>query len=323
VKPGEEERAKQKEETKMVERAIVGDKPKRVERTIELKKARRDALSALVDASIAIEKIRVSVQIRQSHLRKQNKADPETEDLCCRLRELEDYVNERIAHLIENHPAYPWFSLVKGVGRENIAKVIGLIDINRAPTISSLWMFAGFAPDDGKAMKRVKGQKLQYNSQLRSMAWRLANSLRIAKGKFYDYYIREKGNYTERFIGQGYKVLPTPGGRWACLNCGANWAKKRDITPCCTNPEIEKRTREEPSGVLWLGHLDAMALRKMTKLFLACLWLVWREAENLPTRDPYPIGRQGHTSLISPFEMIDREPKERERSEKAYSLVGR
>jgi hypothetical protein len=306
----------------VVGQTITKKKPESHERTTALKQARRDALSALVDASIAIEKIRVSAQVRQSHLRRRNKAAPETEDLFRRLTELEDYVNDRIAHLIENHPAYHWFSLVKGVGRENIAKVIGLIDINRAPTISSLWMFAGFAPDDGKAMKKVKGQKLQYNSQLRSMAWRLANSLRIAKGKFYDYYIREKVNYTERFIGQGYKVLPTPGGRWGCLNCGANWAKKRDITPCCTNPEIEKRTREEPSGVLWLGHLDAMALRKMTKLFLACLWLVWREAENLPTRVPYPIGRQGHTSLISPWEMIDREPERREGIEKAYSLVG-
>lgn len=73
--------------------------------------------------------------------------------------------------------------------------------------------------------------------------------------------------------------------------------------------------------MLWLGHLDAMALRKMTKLFLSCLWLVWREAEGLPTRDPYPIERKGHTSLISPWEMVDREP-ERKRSEKPCNLVG-
>jgi hypothetical protein len=304
----------------MVERTIVGEKPKSQEQTIGLKQARGDALSALVDASIAIEKLRVAAQVRQSHLRKQRKADPETEDLCLKLTELEDYINGRVAELIENHPAYPWFSLVKGVGKENIAKVIGLIDIHKAPTISSLWMFAGLAPDGGKAMKRVKGQKLQYNSQLRSMVWRLANSLRIARGGFYDYYIKEKDNYTERFTGQGYKILPTPSGVYACLNCGASWAKKRDITPCCADPEIGKKTREEPTGVVWLGHLDAMALRKMSKLFLACLWLVWREAENLPIRDPYAIGRQGHTSLISPWEMVDREP---ERSEKACSLVGR
>jgi len=316
------ERAVQRKETMMKERAIDREKTKTVERTVELKHARGDTLSALVDASIAIEKVRVSVEVRRTHLRKQNKADPQTEDLCLKLTELEDYVNGRIAELIENHHAYHWFSLVRGVGKENIAKVIGLIDITKAPTISSLWMFAGFAPEDGRAMKRVKGQKLRYNSQLRSMVWRLANSLRIAKGNFYDYYIREKDNYTERFTGQGYRILPTPSGVWACLNCGASWAKKRDITPCCAEPEIGKKTREEPPGVIWLGHLDAMALRKMAKLFLACLWLVWREAESLPTRDPYAIERQGHTSLISPFEMVDREPEEIEGSEKAYNLVG-
>lgn len=304
------------------ERATLSEETKTVERTVEPKRARGDSLSALVDASIAIEKLRVAAQVRQSHLRKRNKADPETEDLCLKLAELEDYVNGRIAELIETHAAYPWFSLVKGVGKENIAKVIGLIDITKAPTISSLWMFAGLAPEDGRAMKREKGKKLRYNSQLRSMVWRLANSLRIAKGNFYDYYIREKENYTERFTGQGYRILPTPSGVWACLNCGASWAKKRDITPCCADPEIGRKTREEPPGVIWLGHLDAMALRKMAKLFLACLWLVWREAENLPTRDPYAIARQGHTSLISPFEMVDREPEGRERSEKAYNLVG-
>jgi len=305
----------------MNERAVIKEKPKIVERTMEPKQARGSILPALVDASIAIEKIRVSAEVRQTHLRKRLKADPETGELCRRLTELEDYVNGRIAELIENHPAYPWFSLVKGVGRENIAKVIGLVDINKAPTISSLWMFAGLAPEGGKAMKRVKGEKLRYNSQLRSMAWRLANSLRRAKGNFYDYYIREKDNYAERFTRQGYNILATPRGRWACLNCEASWAKKGDVTPCCADPEIGKKTREEPTGVLWLGHLDAMALRKMTKLFLACLWLVWREAECLPTRDPYPIERQGHTSLISPWEMIDREP-EIKGSEKAYSLVG-
>lgn len=103
--------------------------------------------------------------------------------MCCRLAELEEHINDRIAYFIENHPAYPWFSLVKGVGKENIAKVIGLIDINKAPTISSLWMFAGLAPEAGRAMKRVKGEKLKYNSQLRSMAWRLANSLKDSQGQ--------------------------------------------------------------------------------------------------------------------------------------------
>ncbi len=45
----------------------------------------------------------------------------------------------------------------------------------------------------------------------------------------------------------------------------------------------------------------------MVKLFLACLWLVWREAEGLPSRSPYAIEKKGHSTVISPWEMIDRD----------------
>lgn len=264
------------------------------------------SLDYIVDAAVTIEKLRVACQVRQTHLTLQNKQDPETDELVRRLRDVEDYVDDRVAELIRSHPAYPWFSRIKGVGGENIAKVIAPIDIERADTISSLWKFAGFSVEEGIAPRRVKGGgKLAYNSHLRSMCWRLATSLKRTKGKFYEYYIREKDKYTERFLSQGYKILATPQGKWACSNCGASWARKRDITPCCDNQQIEKKLRQEPSGVIWAGHLDAMAVRKMIKLFLACLWLVWREAEGLPITKPYSIEKLGHSSFIDPWEMVD------------------
>lgn len=266
------------------------------------------SLTTMVDAALAIEKLRVASEVRQSHLTLQGKQDPETDELHRRLKDLEDFVDGRVAYLIQGHPAYPWFSRVKGVGKENIGKVVGPIDIEKANYISSLWKFSGFAPDkEGKAMRRVKGGgKLEYNSQLRSMCWRLATSLKRARGKFYNYYLKEKDKYQVRFENDGYKILPTPVGKWVCLNCGASWARKRDIAPCCANQHVDKKLREEPPGVIWLGHLDAMAVRKMIKLFLACLWLVWREVENLPVSSPYAIDVLKHHSLIEPWEMTDR-----------------
>jgi len=645
-------------------------------------KIAKPLLPTLVDASLAIEKLRVASEIRQSHLARQGKQDPETDELHRHLKDLEDFIDGRVSELIETHPAYPWFSRVKGIGGENIAKVVAPIDIGRANTISALWKFAGLSVEEGVAPRRVKGSgKLSYNSQLRSMCysddtevmtengfkpweevtyndklatlnliteeleyyhpfllhkyqyegtlihfkgqavdllvtpdhnmlirkqsgdwelvtaqeiyqgyygaeakrvrspqrqialdlrqqglnlnqiaktmscsigmvnhwvrrkvsrwglkhnllelkrdlvwncsdretyfeypidlwlkflgwwiaegslnykpnkhyqitihnnseehrakiaslieqmgfnphnysnskrvqfsskkissylkqfgyapdkyipkeikslppkrlkvllgslidgdgyrqnnqqgycttspqlasdvaeialksgyavtmdkhsprptekrhsnypshrvlitekqktplvpkpqlipyegtvycatvpnhtllvkrngkvcwsgncWRLASSLRRARGKFYQYYIQEKDKYTERFENQGYKVLATPQGRWMCLNCGASWNKQREITPCCANPRIEKRLREEPAGVIWKGHLDAMALRKAIKLFLACLWLVWRDAEGLPVTRPYALDRLGHNSFIDPWEMTDK-----------------
>ena len=264
-------------------------------------------LTMMVDAALAIEKLRVASEVRQSHLVRQNKQDPETDELHQRLSDLEGYIDGRVADLIKSHPAYPWFSRVKGVGGENIGKVIAPIDIERAKTISALWKFTGFSVENGTAPRRVKGGgKLAYNSQLRSMCWRLASSLKRVKGSFYDYYTKEKEKYSERFLSQGYKILATPSGRWACSNCGASWGKQQDISPCCESPIIEKKLRQEPPGVIWVGHLDAMAVRKMIKLFLACLWLVWREAEGLPGTKPYAIDRLGHSKVISPWEMVDR-----------------
>lgn len=48
------------------------------------------------------------------------------------------------------------------------------------------------------------------------------------------------------------------------------------------------------------GHIDNMAMRKTVKLFMAHLWIVWRQLEGLPTRSPYPVEKLGH-KYIPPF----------------------
>lgn len=241
-----------------------------------------DTLSTLIDATLAVEKIRVRTQVRKSHLGLQGRDDPETDALLKVLTDTEAYIDGRIATIIKGHPAYPWFSRVKGVGKENIGKVVGMVDIERANTISALWKFCGFSVEDGRAPTRVRGQKLSYNNQLRTMCWRLASSLMRAKGKFYDYYLRQKDGYNQRYENQGCKIVPA-----AAL------------------PEKDGK-RYESESVISEGHVHNMALRKMIKLFLSLLWLEWREAVGLPISEPYAIGKLGHDSVIRPQDMIDR-----------------
>jgi len=241
-------------------------------------------LPALVDAALAIEKLRVASEVRQSHLALKGRQDPETDELHRRLVDLEDFADGTVARLIQNHPAYSWFSRVKGIGKENIGKVVGLTDIERAPTISSLWKFAGFSVEDGAAPKRRKGGgKLEYNSQLRSMCWRLGSSLLRAKGKFYDYYLKEKDKYYQKYENRGVKIVPA-----------------------ASLPKDKEGKRYEPDGMISEGHVHNQAMRKMIKLFLACLWVVWREADVLPVTRPYAIDKLGHNSYIDPWEMTDR-----------------
>ncbi|MFA6279066.1 MAG: hypothetical protein WC638_03215 [Candidatus Paceibacterota bacterium] len=261
-----------------------GQEPENGQEGIE--RSEQKPFEFLVNAVLTIEKLRVAAQVRQTHLTLRGRQDDETDELLVRIKNLEDYADGRVAALIQGHPAYHWFSRVKGVGRENIGKVIGLIDINKANSVSALWQFAGYGVVDGKAPKRVKGGgTLSYNSQLRTMCWRLGGSLMKSSGCFYDFYAEEKAKYLQRYEHRGIKIVPAS--------------------------KLPKQNGKcyEPEDIISEGHVHNQALRKMIKLFLACLWLVWREAEGLPTRAPYSAEYLGHTHIISPWDMVDREEK--------------
>lgn len=251
------------------------------------------SLNSLLNATLEIEKLRVAAEVRKTHLLRRGRKDSDTEELHRRLVSLEAFCDGRIADLLTHHPAYDWFSRVKGVGRENIGKVVGLIrvapekdedskDLQFADTISALWQFAGLGVENGKAPKRRVGEKLHYNSTLRAMCWRLGSSLLRAKGKFYDYYQRQKANYELRYINKGMSIVPA--------------AKL---------PEKDNK-KYEPEGIISEGHVHNQALRKMIKLFLACLWLTWREGLGLELTKPYAIDKLGHDSMIKPWDMVDK-----------------
>lgn len=282
-------------------------------------------LNVLVDATLVIEKLRVASEIRQSHLALQNKHDPETDELHSRIKGLEDYVDGRIAVLLKAHPAYSWFCRVKGIGRENIGKIVGLVRVEAeqddegtelpfASTISGLWKFCGYGVENGHGEKRTAGEKLSYNSQLRSMCWRLGGSLLkaglrkkcsicgallgeqgiekhkcsnakfsiVGTSNFARYYLTQKESYNQRYLNSGWQIVPA------------------------TQLPKKNGKKVEGEGFISEGHIHNMALRKMIKLFLACLWLSWREGLGLPVTAPYAIAKLGHDSFIKPEDMVDR-----------------
>lgn len=267
------------------------------------KQRQLNTLGTVVDTGLSIEKARVALQVRQTHLKNSKRKDKITENLLAQVVGLEESIDKTVSGLLEQHSAYPWFSRVKGIGKENIGKVIGLVDIEEADTISSLWKFAGYAVDsDGHAPRRVKGKKLEYNSRLRTMCWRLGSSLLRAKGKYYKYYISQKKTYEERFKNEGYTILPA-----------SQLPRMTEVKKGSDGVLQSKNKRHEPEKVISEGHIHNMALRKMIKLFLSHLWLVWREAEGLPLTKPYAIDKMKHKSIITPWEMCDKEEKTKKR----------
>lgn len=325
-----------------------------------------NTLEALVDATLAIEKERVAMEVRRSHLKRESREDPETDEVLKRLVGVEEYIDGRIGKLLELHLAYPWFSRVLGVGKENIGKVVGnfrvkpekgwrknketkkleLVDLPYAHYISGLWAFAGFDvdPETNKAPKRTAGEKLGYNSQLRSMCWRLATSLLMAGLRQRCAKCRALFGATDTTKDAGGKT--TQKTREECPKCGSTdfgivavskfaqffldqkallyaryAAEGTKIVPAESLPKNKEGKKYEPAGVISEGHVHNQAVRKMIKLFLACLWLVWREAEGLPATKPYAIDKLGHSSFIDPWEMVDKEARSVEKPRKKKRAI--
>jgi len=283
---------------------------------------------ALVRTQLAVEKIRISTQIRVSHLKRCNEKDPDTEEALRRLIDLESWVDGRVGQLLKDHPAYYWFHRIKGIGQENIAKVVGMVrvapetkddgtELPYADTVSALWRFAGMSVEDGKAPKRKEGQTQIYNARLRTMVWRLSTSLlkaglrkkcsicgevlgetrikthkckdavfnEAAISKFGGYYLDQKARYYDRYKREGIAVVPTSA------------LPKKD------------GKYYEPPGMISEGHVHNQAQRKMAKMFLALLYVAWREGIGLEVRSPYVQEYLGHTHIYKPADFIDRGSK--------------
>lgn len=243
----------------------------------------------VANALLFIQKARVAAQVRETHLEKAGKSCELTKEILARAQTFEDWLNERIEDYVKAHPAYTWFSRVKGIGNLNIGKVLSLIDIERASTVSKLWRYAGIGVMDGKAERQQKGQKLHYNKTLKSMCWRLGKGLIRAKGSYYEFYREQKKAYEKRFLEEG-----------------------REIVSATKLPKNERGLKAETDEFFALGHLDLMAMRKMIKLFLSHLWLKWRQGEGLPITAPYAHAIKGHTDYRTPEEFMEPYPKQAE-----------
>tara|TARA_Y100000310_G_scaffold345177_1_gene462386 strand:- start:1026 stop:1808 length:783 start_codon:yes stop_codon:yes gene_type:complete len=244
-------------------------------------------LEFLVNIQLSVEKFRVASQVRNSHLAKGNRHDALCEEAWEKLKDLEGWIDGKVAQEVQKHGAYHWFSKIKGIGKENIGKVIGLIDVREAPYVSSLWKYAGYHVVDGMAPKRKKGEKTTYNKDLRSMCYRLGTSLMRAKGKYYAFYQEAKIRDREKLSQKGITVLP---------EARLQTIKKRK----------ENKDKDLSGEYISEGHVHNRVLRKTVKLFLSHLWMISREAQGLTVNKPYVHAQLGHEHYYDPWEFTDR-----------------
>ena len=171
-----------------------------------------------------------------------------------RFQGLEDEADDDIADLVDDMPIVDEMIKVKGIGKLLAAKLISMIDIKEADTVSALWRYCGYAVIDGERERPTKGEKLHYNARLKTTCYLVGTS-----------FLRSASPY--RSIYEDARVYYD--------------ANRPDWTKL---------------------HKHNAAMRKMIKVYLSHLWVVWRELEGLPVTALYVEEKLGHTHYRTPGE---------------------
>lgn len=177
----------------------------------------------------------------------------------------EKAMQKDMAEELKGHPAMPWLAHVRGIGPTLACKVLGHIDD-----------IATF--DTVSKLWRFAGQGINPTTGERD---------RPTKG--------EKLVYNKRLKCVCYLVSDQ------FVRQGGAYRTVYD------NAKTRYAAREELKGKDgWTkGHINNAARRKAVKLFLSHLWQTWREAVNLPIREPYALEALGHTMFLDPWDFVE------------------
>lgn len=185
---------------------------------------------------------------------------------------MEEYIN--------TEPVYNEFLVhVKGIGpvlSANLIKEFG--DCGRYDTVSKLWAHTGNDVRGGLAPRKRKGEDLTFSPYLRTLTWKISDCLmKSNKGIYREVFVTSK----EKYLAREYKAGE--------LAERFNGYKPEDT-------QLRK------------GHANAMALRKMRKLFLSHYWECARQTAGMDTRGRF-CEELGHKNIITWKDAVNREQK--------------
>jgi hypothetical protein len=195
----------------------------------------------------------------------------------------------RIAEAVAAHPVGPWLMAVPGMANAVAGTIIGyIVDARRFATISKLWRYCGYAVIEGKAERRRKGAKSHFVPTLKSALHTAALGM-----------IRSNSGYRRLYDPALARYLAERPSWVVCRTCGTT-------SDGCRNPAAHSdSTRMAPGG--WnTTRVTQAARRRMVKMFLSNLWIVWHVQTNTPVpRRPYVHDVLGHETYHAPEEFVD------------------
>ena len=116
----------------------------------------------------SIQRLRVGLELSLQH---RENVPQQTLKILADLQAAENGFVDILSLECKASSIWPWLSGVKGIGPRLGGMLVALVDVHKAPTISSLWKFAGQAVTNGVCDKREKGVKLPYCDALKKTCY--------------------------------------------------------------------------------------------------------------------------------------------------------
>lgn len=202
----------------------------------------------------------------------------------------ERLLGARIAEAVTQHPVGPWITAIPGVGSVVAGTIIGyIVDGRRFGTISKLWRYCGYGVIDGRAERRKKGAKSHFVPTLKA-------ALHVAGLGM----IRNSAGYRSLYVSAEIRYIKERPGWIVCRTCGTT-------ADGCRNPSSHERDGRSGSTRGWnIARVTQAARRRMVKVFLSNLWVVWHVTTDTPVpRRPYVHDVLGHDTYHGPEEFVD------------------
>lgn len=224
----------------------------------------------------------------------------------------EDNIKKMLNYYVTNHPMGWFFERTLGVGPVLAAGLLAHIDITLCPTVGHIWSFAGLNP----TKTWEKGQKRPWNTQLKTICWKIGDSFVKLSGRedaFYSQLYKKRkaqewsknlaGDYQEeagRSMEKKKYSKATDQYAWYMGHCSA--AKAKTILEAGKSPTAAA-CKDETDGIAMLSpaHIDARARRYAVKIFLSHLHECWFEhVHKKAPPAPFAISIQGHAHYMKP-----------------------
>lgn len=251
------------------------------------------------------------------------------------ISDVEDALETRIKQVLEiwsdAHPAGRWMKSNVGVGPCLAAGFLAYIDIRKAVHVSAIWRLAGLDPTR-PWLGREKARELvtaidmtpegiaALAAKVHVRAERLVEAAtdegRLKRGGLEKYLARRPWNATLKLLAWKFsdsmvKRSSHPDAFYGRLYVQFKAAEvQRDIegrnAECAARTLLERSIRDAEtrriyeSGHLPAGRIDLRARRRVAKVFLQHLYLVWRQSEGLPVTQPWAVAHGGHGDIIAP-----------------------